>query len=415
MAWIVMVGLACSFVANAGSVTITSTSYAKRAGFYDTGYFEDANAPVTGCTSPCLTVDSQANTIPASSGSFSLAPSSNAYFWTPAYGSATAVPTGALSLQVFADPAAPALDGSATGALLTGSSFTITLSTTQANDVVVVAAVAHAATGAALPVSSISDGSSLSWHSRTTFSECTSGTEGTTESEWYAIATPSLSNDIITVSFGSAPAAAAGLAFGVAGADTTTPFDSGAGLAATAVSGCAITPTSAPSVSAVTTSHDPEFVFALTGAFSSTTQTAGSIGGTSATLIKNAGGTGDSGAAEYLGTSSPLSSGSCSFGTATTYWGAICDAIDPPPVPVTVTYLATNSAGTQQGSAMVNAAPATVLLTSYQPFTFASASGSIPAAGYAEVILATPSTHGLTIHWGNGKPTEFQVETTYRT
>src|SRR5437879_12563764 len=109
---------------------------------------------------------------------------------------------------------------------------------------------------------------------------------------------------------------------GVSGADTTTPFDPAAGLPATTVSSCS-NANSSPTVTGVTTAADTDFVISLFGGYTSTTEIAGTIGGTTATLVTAVSGTGDSNAAEYIKATAAQSSVSCSYGTATKYWNIL--------------------------------------------------------------------------------------------
>src|ERR1700745_3913506 len=82
-------------IVTAATVTISKTSLADFGGFFLKGYYESANAPVTGCTGPCLTVDTKTSQ-PGTSGSFSLSAGSNMYLWTPQITSSTTIPAGAL-------------------------------------------------------------------------------------------------------------------------------------------------------------------------------------------------------------------------------------------------------------------------------------------------------------------------------
>src|ERR1700757_327143 len=124
-------------IVTAATVTITTTSLADFGGFFLKGYYVNANAPVTGCTAPCLTVDTQVSQ-PGTSGSFSLSAGSSAYLWTPQFTSSLTIPAGALSMQLFTDLPAPTLDGSASGTWTSGASFTIAaFSTASTNDIVV--------------------------------------------------------------------------------------------------------------------------------------------------------------------------------------------------------------------------------------------------------------------------------------
>ncbi len=142
------------------------------------------------------------------------------------------------------------------------------------------------------------------------------------------------------------------------------------------------------------------------------TETVGNIGGAASTLVNTVSGTGDSNAAEYKTMSSAQSSISCAFGTSTSYYGILCDAIMSARQAITVSYYTTNSAGAIQ-STMASSSAQTITAL-YQPLTITSSAGTVPASGYIEVTITGPTTTALTVHWGSGKPTLFEVAFTYR-
>ena len=82
-------------------VTVTKANDASYAGTLIRPYFENANAPVTGCTAPCLTVDTQ-TTQPGTSNSFTLASAARMYLWSPQFTSATTAIAGTWSLDFWA-------------------------------------------------------------------------------------------------------------------------------------------------------------------------------------------------------------------------------------------------------------------------------------------------------------------------
>jgi len=347
--------------------------------------------------------------------SFTLSAGSSMYLWSPQFTSATSIPAGVLSFQLFADAPVPALDGSATGAWTSGSTFALSsLSTTKANDVVVVSIETYSS-GSSVTVSSISDSlGKIAWQgsARSSFVAC-SGAQEATHIEWYGIAATAVTSDTVTVKLASVPTAASGVAFGVSGADTITPFDPASGLPKTAVSACSAT-AAAPMVSPVSTMADTDFVFTLFGGYTSVTETAGSIGAGPATLVNTVAGTGDSNAVEYVAMASSQSSDSCTFGISTTYWGVLCDALMPARQAITISFYTTNSAGVVQ-STMASSSPATVTAL-YQPVSISSSAGTVPASGYLEVVITgSPSGGALSVVWGSPKPTLFEVSYTYRT
>jgi hypothetical protein len=92
-------------IASASTVTVSKTSYADYGGFFLKPYYENANPPVTGCTSPCLTVDTQ-TTQPATSSSFALSSSSSMYLWSPQFAGATSISAGKWDLDFWVAAAA---------------------------------------------------------------------------------------------------------------------------------------------------------------------------------------------------------------------------------------------------------------------------------------------------------------------
>ena len=347
--------------------------------------------------------------------SFTLSAGSSMYLWSPQFASATSIPAGVLSFQLFADAPAPALDGTGTGTWTSGSTVSVTgFSTTKANDVVVLSVETYKS-GASVTASSILDSkSAIKWQTsaRSSSVSC-SGTQEVTNIEWYGTASSIVSADVINVVLSSAPTAASVIAFGVAGADTTTPFDPASGLPKSAVSACSAAAAS-PTVSAVSTVADSDFVFTLFGGYTSVTETAGSIGAGPATLVNTVAGTGDSNAVEYLAMASSQSSDSCTFGTSATYWDVLCDALMPARQAITISFYTTNSAGVVQ-STMASSSPATATAL-YQPASISSSAGTVPASGYLEVVITgSPSGGALSVVWGSPKPTLFEVSYTYRT
>ena len=88
-------------VALATPVTVTKANDASYAGSLIRPYFENQNAPVTGCTLPCLTVDTQI-TQPTASSSFALASGSSMYLWSPQFVGTTTIPAGAWDVDFWA-------------------------------------------------------------------------------------------------------------------------------------------------------------------------------------------------------------------------------------------------------------------------------------------------------------------------
>jgi hypothetical protein len=117
-----------------------------------------------------------------------------------------------------------ALDGNGfANKAVPATSASVTLTTTQANDVIILDIVQNGAS-----VSSVTDVAGLVWHQR-----AVAGTAGQTIYEYYAIAPSALSSDAITVYFAGAASYADLNAFAVSGANTSAPFDSSVSVPAT--------------------------------------------------------------------------------------------------------------------------------------------------------------------------------------
>ena len=154
-----------------------------------------------------------------------------------------------LFLSVHSAFAALALDGS-TGVLNSsgGTTASMTLSTTSANDVIVVSC----AYNGAVSITSVT-GAGLTFTSR--------AKAGNTQyiDEWYALASSALSDETITVTFSSNNSYDACSAFGISGANTSAPYDTNASLP--------VQSTAAPTYS---TSNPNDFIISLTRTLTAT-------------------------------------------------------------------------------------------------------------------------------------------------
>lgn len=354
-------------------------------------------------------------------GSFVLPASSSMYLWSPQYSSmtSTSIYPSTGSFTLYNTLPTPSIDGTPeSGIWSSGTSFTIASVSTSGTSDVIVLSIQTYKSGSSITVSSISDSANeVSWASsaRKSFTSC-SGTDETTHTEWYGTTTIPLSSDTITINLSSAPTAASGIEIAISGVNTAAPFDTNSGLPNTAVQGsgtCSAT-SSSPTVSSVSTSLVSDFVIVTFGSYTAISETAGSIGGSAATLAKAVGGTGDryNNAVEYRTVTSTQSSISCSFGTSTTYWGVLCDAIAANPVSITVSLFTTNSAGTIQ-STLASGVNMNLADTGSATLSLTSSSGTVPASGYVELQVTTPSTSGITVLWGGGSPTAFNTPDTY--
>lgn len=134
----------------------------------------------------------------------------------------------------------------------------VTLTTSEANDVIILTSYE---TSSSIHISSISDSAGLTWLDRKTLAN--SGQGGTTE-EWYAIAANPLSSDTITVTYSSSSTTAGITAFGIAGANTASPFDSNLASPVTNTGS-----SSSPSVS-ITTHNSPDIIIGVVSCLGTT-------------------------------------------------------------------------------------------------------------------------------------------------
>ena len=150
-----------------------------------------------------------------------------------------------------------AIDGNGLFSTFSSSaSDSVTLTTADGNDVIILN-VAENGTS----VSSVSDTDGLTWHEK-----AVAGTAGNLIYQYYAVAPTALSADTITVTFAGTSYFTDLNAFGITGANTSSPFDTNASLPATANSGTA----------SATTSNADDLVLAAYRFGSDTSPSAGS-------------------------------------------------------------------------------------------------------------------------------------------
>jgi hypothetical protein len=109
----------------------------------------------------------------------------------------------------------------------TSSSINVGLTTANPNDVIILNIAVNGPT-----VASVSDTAGLTWQER-----AVTGISGQLLYQYYAIAPHALSVDTITANFTATPSYVGLNAFGIAGANTSSPFDTNASIPATASSG----------------------------------------------------------------------------------------------------------------------------------------------------------------------------------
>lgn len=133
---------------------------------------------------------------------------------------------------------APVLDGSAHGNASTATTNAVTLSTTNANDIICVLAAAE--NTAAPSITGISSTSGLAWNKRTAVSISRQDLE-----LWWAYAPAALSSEVITITYAATFDDAVAVAFGVTGCNTLNPFDANSSLPAnTSSTTASVAPTS---------------------------------------------------------------------------------------------------------------------------------------------------------------------------
>jgi hypothetical protein len=153
---------------------------------------------------------------------------------------------------------APAIDGSATGQGSTSTTLVITLTTTQANDIIIVCFSSMQVGGYSSPATSVT-ASGLSFTRRKSYEF---GANNGELEVWWALAASPLSSKAITVTY-AGTVDSAGVAIGVSGADASNPWDANAALPAlnNGASG------SLPSMSGITTNNTEglEIIFCHSG------------------------------------------------------------------------------------------------------------------------------------------------------
>jgi hypothetical protein len=125
------------------------------------------------------------------------------------------------------------IDNSAAAIFSVASSGTVTLSTSLTNDVIVV--IVGFDSAATRTVTSITDNAGLSWTKRSSLALASDGNSYTNDIEvWWAISTGTLSSDSITAHLSGSIDDATITAIAINGANTSSPWDTNAGLPATA-------------------------------------------------------------------------------------------------------------------------------------------------------------------------------------
>ncbi len=377
----------------ATSVTITNTNLQSKSGILHSIYFETASGP--GSTTPATNT---ALTPSGTSGSYSIASGSSGYLWSPAFASSTTVPSSRMTFDIWASASSvspPGLDGSASASVSAGTTIAVSLTTTKSNDLLYVSVV----DGNSFTVSSITSSPSLTWTQRLSIAFSSSMDLETWYAIWSSSGTITITITLTGSTFG------VGVAYGISGANTASPFDTNALIprSASGTAGTAATVT-------VSTSSANDFMIGAAGIQGTPALTTG----TGFTLVLT----------QTVGTGSNARETSDEFQTVSTTqtnlavgyswsglhdWAIVGDAVVGS-AQASLTLRTTDSAGTLVSTLLSSTNGVPVLATQTQTtIVFSISSGSIPAGGYLEVIITAPSTATITVFWGVGQPTNFQV------
>jgi len=304
-------------------------------------------------------------------------------------------------------PAAPTLDGHATGQFSSTNSGTVTLTTSNTNDIIVVLICNGTTTSSTVAVSSVT-ASGLSFTNRSQTLGTIRGT-GYGYEVWWALASGALISKVITVTLASSIDDAALMAFGVNGANTSAPWDTNGSLTAvtTNPSGSAGLPL-APTFS---TSQADDFIF-VAGCFTRTNAnlTSWTSSWTALDFINNGGATNFAGiGANYEGVTSTQSGVTASFSINSVSFNAIIvDAITANSSGTNVNLVAASATGAaaaflnQLQNVNLVAATATGAAVSFPitaPLGAVSATGAAAAftRANASVALQSVATTGTAI------------------
>ena len=355
-------------ITSGGSSTIT-VSWSGGTSSYSVTLYSGSSAT---CSSDTTVVSTQSG-LTTTSTTFTVSPTASIYYCakvTDAAGGAVSSSTVHITVKGFDSACIPTAYGHTT----TSTSISVTLPSCQAGDLIIVEITANSASTTL--VTGISDSAGLTWQSASSPRGSTTGT-GESIYEYSAYTSTALTNDVITVTV-SNPGGNHHTydleAYGFTGVLQSSNFDTHAGLPYHN-SGTA----SAPSVGSVSTSNAYDIIIALEGDATTTAQTLG-IG---FTLITSQSGNSQGISAEYKIVNTVQSSITVSFGTSTTNWDMLVDAIDPPQA----TYAAT-AAPTAPTSAVPGHATAanSVAGLGSQPSVF----GILAAVGFVRV---EPASH----------------------
>jgi hypothetical protein len=201
-----------------------------------------------------------------------------------------------------------------------GTSFTLTLPSCQANDIIIVVITQDSSHSRSFTISDAGSQNDLPSSAWTLRGSVFSSNDGIYE--YWATNNVALSGDTITISTTGNAHNYVAEAMGIMGASTTSPFDTNGGLPYTNSGGSG---SSAPSVTGVSTSNSNDIILAFEG-----DQTGTHTAGTGFTLINSYDPHGQVNSQEYEVVGSTLTSASVTFGSSVPNWVMMVDAVDPP-------------------------------------------------------------------------------------
>jgi hypothetical protein len=373
----------------ATSVTVTKTNLQTKYGLLQNVYYETASGP--GSTNPGTNT---ALAPSGSSGSYSVAAGTIAYLWSPSFSSATSIPAGKFTFDLYAvaSPVTFTLDGTGSAASGGGATIVLTLTTANPNDVLYLSVVESGG----FTVNTVVSSPVLTWTQRASVLFSTTRHLET----WYAVWSSSGSITLtVTMSGGTN---AAGVAFGITGANTASPFDSGAGIPGSA-SGAAGTSASAT----ISTTNYNDFIIGALGLQGVPALTHG----TGFTTILTQAATTRETSDEYQVVTSAQTNLAVGYTwTGAQDWAMVADAVVAASQPMTINVRTTTSTGVLSSTLVSSTSTTAVLSTkSGTSSVFSITAGTVPSGGYIEVILTAPSAATITIYWGSGQPTNFQL------
>ncbi len=170
------------------------------------------------------------------------------------------------SIRAVAAVNTKAIDGSASGTF-GGSSGTVTLTTTLANDVIIIC-IHNEKSGSAQTVSTVTS-THLTWARRTSQAWLNSGGDASSNNQeiWWATASSALTSEVITVTLSAATDDASMAAFGVNGCPTpSSPWDANGAVPAMAFTTTVTDSTTPLTVSGISTNSTVPMLIGFLGA-----------------------------------------------------------------------------------------------------------------------------------------------------